>query len=106
MEGLSRWINNNYHTTCKTVFDLSKRYAEQSNSIENFIKNCCKYDSTFKTFKFEVENAYHEFCNKNGLAAESTKLLHDYLKMDTRLTHCRFRKNGNNKFGYIGLGIE
>lgn len=106
MKGLSRWINNNYQfSTCETIINLSNKYAEQSNSIENFIKNCCRYDTSLKTFKFEIEDAYHDYCNKSGLSTESTKLLHDYLKLDTRLSHCRFRKEGINKFGYIGLGI-
>ncbi|WP_285398514.1 phage/plasmid primase, P4 family [Lysinibacillus sp. fls2-241-R2A-57] len=106
MEGLSRWINNNYQfTTCETIINLSNRYAEQSNSIENFIKKCCKFDTSLKIFKYEIEDAYQNYCNENGLATESSKLLQDHLKLNTRLTHCRFRKDGINKFGYIGLGI-
>lgn len=107
MDGLDRWINNNYQfTTCEKIRELSQNYAEQSNSIDNFIKDCCEYNAAYKTYRTELEEAYFNYCTEKGLTPETIKLLHDQLKLDIRLKHKRFRKDGENKFGYIGIGIR
>ncbi|MCM3317193.1 phage/plasmid primase, P4 family [Rummeliibacillus stabekisii] len=107
MDGLNRWIDNNYQfTVCEKIIELTQKYAEQSNSIENFIKDCCEYNAEYKTYRNELEEAYYYYCNEKGLTPESIKLLHDQLKLDIRLNHKRFRKDGENKFGYLGIGIR
>ena len=105
--GLQRWIDNNYEfTSCELIEELSKNYAEQNNSIENFLNDWCFYDSSAKVFRYELESYYHEYCNDKGLTPVALKELHAYLKMNISLSHKRFRKNTENKYGYIGIGLK
>ena len=107
MEGLKRWQLNNYEfTTCELIEELSQKYAQQNNSIENFIKDWCYYDPSSKTYRSELESSYYEYCDEKGLTPVPIKELHNQIKLDIRLGHKRFRKNGENKFGYIGIGVK
>lgn len=107
IEGLQRWIDNNYEfTSCELIDKLSQNYAQQNNSIENFIKDKCVYDVSSKTFKDVLEIHYYKYCNELGLNPSTSKEFHNQLKLDIRLTHKRFRQNDENKYGYIGIGIK
>lgn len=107
ISGLQRWISNNYEfTTCELIQDLSKSYAQQNNSIENFIKDWCHYTPSAKVYRYELEESYHEYCNDKGLTPVALKELHTHLRMDISLSHKRFRRNSENKHGYIGIGLK
>lgn len=107
IEGLQRWIDNNYEfTSCELIDELSQNYAQQNNSIENFINDKCVYDASSKTFKDVLETHYYEYCNEFGLNPSTSKEFHNQLKLNIRLTHKRFRQNDENKYGYIGIGLK
>lgn len=107
LEGLKRLIENNFQfTETKKSLSLSDEFSAQNNSIEYFIKNNCTYNVNFKIYSADIENAYNEFCEFSNIIPSSKIELHRYLKTQNNLVYKRFRYNGENKNGYIGIALN
>ncbi|MFS0662390.1 phage/plasmid primase, P4 family, partial [Niallia alba] len=105
--GLKRWSENNYiFTTCSEIEVIAKEYSEQTNSVISFIQNFCTLDPEIKTHNDILELAYKKYCRSIGIPEESNKTFHKYLKSIKGLKYSRFRLNGENKYGYIGIGTK
>ncbi|MEK4746050.1 phage/plasmid primase, P4 family [Niallia sp. FSL W8-0177] len=102
--GLKRWSENNYQfTTCPEIEEIAEEYSKQTNSISSFIESCCTFDPEVKTHNDILELAYKKYCRSLGITEESNKAFHRYMKSISKLKYSRFRLNGENKFGYIGI---
>ncbi|MEC0369333.1 DNA primase family protein [Paenibacillus chibensis] len=105
--GLKRWCQNNYQfTTCDEIENLSNNYSEQNNSILAFVNSCCIFDPEVRIHNDDLESAYKMYCRNVGIIEESNKAFHKCLKLTNDLRYTRFRFNGDNKFGYIGIGLR
>lgn len=106
LKGLARWRLNNYQfTTCEEIEEIHETYTSNNNSIRSFLKNKCLMDPTLRTHNSALLSAYREFCSENEFIIESEHTFHRHLREIHGLTRGRFRENGDNEFGYYGIGL-
>ncbi|QHJ69227.1 DNA primase family protein [Planococcus halotolerans] len=106
LEGLKRWSSNNYQfTSCTYVNELMDNYSHTQNSVSHFVKKHCIISPDLRTHNEVLEFAYKSFCNTNGLMEETSKSFHKHMQDINDIKHTRFRLQGQNKNGYIGIGL-
>lgn len=67
-----------------------------------------KKNNKYHTFKYNLEYEFKEFCLENGLnniKREDYSFLKDTLINKYGYDYRRINKNGENKYGFIGLKI-
>lgn len=107
IKGLLRWKDQNYiFTDAAGIEDLQKYYESSNNSIESFIKTVCSFDTNFKIHKLELYEVYKNYCEENDLLIEKVSELHSHLLTYSNVNYKRFRHNGNNSNGYIGIALN
>lgn len=106
VEGLTRLIKKNYiFTNCEEVEKIYSDYLRVNNSVQTFIDENCIKDSRYKVHTVYLEEAYRDYCYENGIIPVEDKLFHKSLKQINGINHGRFRLNGENLNGYIGLKL-
>lgn len=107
MDGLKRLIKNNYvFTSCKEVEEIYSEYIRENNSVQTFIEELCIKDPRYKIHTVNLEEAYREYCYDNGIIPVEEKMFHKSLKQIRGISHGRFRLNGENLNGYVGLKLN
>lgn len=107
IKGLLRWQEQNYiFTDANGIEELQRYYESSNNSIESFISNQCLFDSGSRIHKLDLYEYYKKYCEENDLLVEKISELHNYLLTYKNITHKRFRLNGNNSNGYIGINLN
>lgn len=108
IEGLTRWIQNNYQfTPCPVSKKISLAYSEQNNSIEAFIKKHCIIHPNHQIYKRDFEEAYMNYCMDIDVLPETKSVLHEYMKSLSKITYKKFRDgSGNNGYGYVGITLK
>jgi putative DNA primase/helicase len=106
VDGLKRLIENNYvFTSCTEVEEIYNDYLRVNNSVQTFIDEQCIKDPRYKIHTVYLEEAYREYCYDNGIIPVEDKMFHKSLKQIRGINHGRFRLNGENLNGYIGLKL-
>ncbi|UYZ22034.1 phage/plasmid primase, P4 family [Mesobacillus jeotgali] len=107
LDGLKRLIENNYvFTSCDEVEDIYNDYLRENNSVQTFIDEQCIKDPRYKIHTVYLEEAYREYCYEKGIIPVDEKAFHKSLKQIKGIIHSRFRLNGENLNGYIGLKLD
>lgn len=109
IKGLVRYIKNGFSFSfCKLSQDIINQYVKSNNIVESFIEECCEKNNKHHTFKYNLEYEFKEFCLENGLnniKREDYSFLKDTLINKYGYDYRRINKNGENKYGFIGLKI-
>ncbi|MBX9182937.1 hypothetical protein HCG68_18530 [Paeniclostridium sordellii] len=109
IKGLVRYIKNGFSFSyCKLSQDIINQYVKSNNIVETFIEECCEKNNKYHAFKYNLEYEFKEFCLENGLnniKREDYSFLKDTLINKYGYDYRRINKNGENKYGFIGLKI-
>lgn len=106
IQGFLKWRDQNYiFTDVSGIAETQKFYESNNNSIESFISERCSFDSNSRIHKLELYEHYKNYCEENNLITEKLSELHNFLVTYKNISVSRFRLNGNNTNGYIGMTI-
>lgn len=104
---LRRLVERNY------AFDLPvdsleylHAYTESPSSIVSFVEEVCFFDENEKIHSDVLVQAYYDYCHQKGLEPSSKMDLYTHLSSSHGIRDGRFRLNGENKRGKIGLALK
>lgn len=107
IEGISRFIENNYtFTTCSDAEDIKKEYLYENASIQMFIEENCILEIRARITLNELIDAYEEFCYDKQVNPMSDRALHKHIKSLPNIKRTRFRCEKGNLYGYIGIRLK
>lgn len=112
--GLHYLIGENFRFCHNAATQFKDQRQEKLNQAITFLKNTCSFECQQKEHTDTLYDAYIHYANHNRVAAltklEFRKLLcnlHQHIEDIAPLTHCeKFRKNGFNKNGFLGIELR
>lgn len=107
VEGLQRFIENGYiFTDCTASNKMKDSYIAEQNSFRAFINTECILGPEFKTYSLDILDEYQAYCEYYGLPPVPKKLSHKILQTVFNLKYSRFKQDGENRNGYIGIKLK
>ena len=94
-------------TQTNDEFDVLTEYKNSQNHISDFVEEYCIINKNNNVYVEEIKNAYENYCYKNLLTPYKQDKFNNYiLNINSGIVKKKFRKNGQNKWGYIGIGLK
>lgn len=82
-------------------------YKNSQNHISDFVEEYCIINKNNSVYVEEIKNAYENYCYKNLLTPYKQDKFNNYiLNINSGIVKKKFRKDGQNKWGYIGIGLK
>jgi putative DNA primase/helicase len=104
---LDKLHKNNYRFTLpEESVRFLEAYSAVESSVKTFINERCRLSPAERVFNKELLAAYEKYCLANGLEMYGKQKFFTILDNTSGLTRRRIRRNGENLWGYIGIGIK
>lgn len=93
-----------------TIPDESREFLnsflDRGNSLRAFLQDCCVLGAEERTYNTDLLAAYNKYCLTNGLDLFTRNKLMDMLSGIPGVSMRRFRMDGQNRWGHIGIGLK
>ena len=86
--------------------EFTEYYKNKQNHIQEFILEKCIVDTYKKIHTKDLYNKYIQFCNENCIQPYSEAKFGDYIEANEGIKRSRFRLNGINLRGFLGIGLK
>lgn len=107
IEGLVRLIRNNYiFTNSDKANEYLEEYLQGENSFDDFLEYYCEMNPSKRIHSWFLREEYEKYCAEIDTLPISEKVFHKKLQRIKGVRHERFRLDGENRKGYVGLGIK
>lgn len=112
MDGLVELkINEWRFNSCKISEEYTLKYRNSESIIENFIEDRLIIDNNINAYRFkcDIVKEFKEFYKDDGrenVSHKELKYLHEVLINKYKVIYKKIHRDGNNKYGYIGIDIR
>ena len=109
IRGLRRLLEQGRFSSSESIEDTARTYTLLSNPVARFLEECCEFGPEFEVKKWDLYNAYVEFCKSNGILPYSQRRFTDMLK--EYFTQKKYelgdtRHHGDSKRTWVGLKLK
>lgn len=96
-----------FPTTQQIERQVQEWRGHASMSIENFIRDCCVLDESFRgELMGTLFSAYESYCSSTGFAAKSYVRFKDFLEDEVGLKHFKMRDGGGPQSALRGIKLK
>lgn len=107
MYALSELIKRNFKfTEPYDSANFAQYYKSKQNHIAEFIDDKCLVDVYQKIHTKDLYAKYIQFCNDNCINPYSATKFGDYIEANLGIQRSRFRLNGKNLRGFLGISLK
>ncbi|WP_160690112.1 phage/plasmid primase, P4 family [Clostridium sp. C2-6-12] len=99
-------LNNFQFTMPKDSKEFLNEYSNRQNHIQEFISEACILESNAKIHTKDLYNIYLKFCNENCISPYNLIKFNEYIATIDGVDRSRFRINGKNLRGFMGVSIK
>lgn len=86
--------------------DFLDAYKTDMNSAQTFIDDCLIIAPDQKVHSKDLFSQYKIYCQENGLEVMPEREVRIQLKTISGIKAIKFSKNGENRRGYVGIGLK
>lgn len=83
-----------------------EEYSSRQNNVMEFVNEECDLGEYFKVHTKTLYKAYQKFCQDNCIIEYTQNKFGEYIASIGGVQRCRFRQNGINARGFIGINIK
>lgn len=105
---LDELVRNNFNFTIPNESKLFlDEYRNRQNHIEEFIEEYCNIGEEYRVHISEIYMIYEDYCRINCIEKYKSEKFNNYiLSIDDKISKKRFRYKGENRHGFIGIGLK
>jgi len=89
LEGLRRLLSQGHFSKSKTQEETEIQFQKTSDVIGAFITECGEYGKPYKILRSEAYAKFKDYCEVNGLDAETDRIFTQRLKDDSKIKMCK-----------------